>query len=181
MPTVGCISSELLLCSEPWDPLRLLPALRGVRLSFFSRAGGRNRDNSSGWRIPKCVHTSVTAWKTFFEKSMVVSTNCKSGVCRCTFLCFGVNCSFESAWTPQTSSVTRDRRSHVFLWGHHNAWSDQSLATPKRSQNAAEFLKFASEILFSLNPGNTLFQYVFIHFIYEIILHKPHLNLIYTH
>lgn len=91
----------------------------------------RNKFCHGGIRLfvsPSSLQTFMIDLNTLTEKSTFMSLYCRSGIWTRNVLCIGVKWRIASACTPHWSKVDRVRNSHMFLSGHHNAWSDQSLA-----------------------------------------------------
>ena len=85
--------------------------------------------------LPSSLHRLIIEWNTSELKSTRKSKICKSGNWTRRFLCIGVKWSFASACTLYWSKVDLDLLSHLFFSGHHNAWSDQSMAISESTRN----------------------------------------------
>ena len=77
----------------------------------------------------------MTALKVLTEKSTLKTIDLKSGSWTRSDLCMGVNSSCAAAVTPYWSSVDLVWVNHIFVFGHHKAWSDQSIAISATDNN----------------------------------------------
>lgn len=91
---------------------------------------------------PNSLHKLITALNVFTEKSTLQSRQRISGSWTLRVLCIGVKCRRASAATPYWSRVLLVLVNQWFLSGHHNAWSDQSMAMSTYTQNEMDYWKY---------------------------------------
>jgi len=84
--------------------------------------------------LPSSLQRLMLALKVRMEKSMVQSTNLRSGNWILSCLCIGVKWMMASAVMLYWSNVHRVWSNQIFFSGHHSAWSDQSIAISEWKQ-----------------------------------------------
>lgn len=109
------------------------------RLFHYSQFINEKRDALR--HSPKSLQRLITALNVFNEKSTLQSRQRRSGSWTLSVLCIGVKCSTASAATPYWSKVLLVLVSHWLRAGHHNAWSDQSIAmSENKKKRGVQFM-----------------------------------------